>query len=219
MKPGPTLEHALESAHGTTREPSHQTTETAVIIILANLKGGVGKSSTNVLMAAECWTRGWDYRLIDLDPQGTSSSWLGGDYAVHLPRPTIAEIRGFDAPGRLVFVDPPAGEAPGTGIGLEAADKVVAVTGPSWVELRTLPKLEEIVDLDGVILTRYDRRLITHREALIRLERRYEKNLFGVIPQRTEVEQAAAANVPPSPLSDVGIAASAVLDRMESWRN
>jgi chromosome partitioning protein len=46
-------------------------------IAVVNRKGGSGKTTTAVCVAAELAERGFPVLLIDLDPQGSASAWLG----------------------------------------------------------------------------------------------------------------------------------------------
>lgn len=63
-----------------------------MIVSLAGQKGGVGKSTLAVCLAAEGVERGLSVLLVDADPQGTARTW--GDVAAEssLPVPTIVAM-------------------------------------------------------------------------------------------------------------------------------
>lgn len=74
-------------------------------LALANQKGGVGKTTTSVSVAAHLASRGWRILLIDADPQGNATSSLGIDkralpssvYDVLIEGAGVAEAVVYDA--------------------------------------------------------------------------------------------------------------------------
>lgn len=113
-----------------------------VIIAVAGQKGGAGKTTVAVNLAAEGLSRGLRVLLVDADPQGSARTWAAvagenghpvpsvatGDAGMHLDLP--ARAAGFD----LVVVDTPprAGEVQRSAI--VVANVTVIPCGPSGLD-------------------------------------------------------------------------------------
>jgi cellulose biosynthesis protein BcsQ len=188
------------------------------VVAVVALKGGTGKSSVSVLIVGEALARDtWSsVILVDRDPRRTSSTWLGEPVALAMPDASAEEIRALDRPGVLVVVDLP-GEAAGSAPGMAAAHRTIAVTGPTWPDMRVMPDLERMVEVDAVVVNRVDVRRRLHKEAVERLSGRYGDRLIAAVPFRAEMEAAAAEGRPVMRSSDVGGAGALIVDRIEKW--
>jgi chromosome partitioning protein len=122
------------------------------IVSLVHTKGGVGKTTSAVFLAAAAHRRGIDVELIDADPQGSALDWAAtadeGTLPLgvpSLPFPITPAGRPLTTnPARqLTIIDTPPGAAAAIAEAIEMADLVVVPTGASPLDVRRVwPTLE-----------------------------------------------------------------------------
>jgi chromosome partitioning protein len=111
------------------------------IVALAGQKGGVGKSTVAICLAAEALERGWRVLLVDGDPQQTARTW--GEVASEAghPTPTIVamgptmhrpeQLARVAVGYRLVLIDCPPRSGDVQRSALLVADRAILPCGPS----------------------------------------------------------------------------------------
>jgi chromosome partitioning protein len=119
-------------------------------IVVSNVKGGVGKTTTTVYLAAAAAARGWDpVTLIDADRQASSAEWLeespvvGVDLVEAPSERTVARAMGGGE--GLAVVDTPPGDERIVRAALERADAVVIPTRAGGVEYSRVVATLEMV--------------------------------------------------------------------------
>lgn len=126
---------------------------TPVIIVVAALKGGVGKTTTSVYLAAVAAAANRATTLIDADPQASSADWLelGEDEVfehidlVEAPtdRLLLKAIERIDA-DEVAIVDTPPGHERLLAKAIDQASVVLIPTRVGGVET---PRVEAVLDL------------------------------------------------------------------------
>jgi chromosome partitioning protein len=127
-----------------------------MIISLASKKGGGGKSTVSVALAAEWQSRGLRVALIDADPQQTSLTWSKVAAQTGNPRPvTVGMTDGqlHEAGGArelardydVTIIDCPPANAPNLRSALLASDLVILPVAPSPTDLWSLANSIELV--------------------------------------------------------------------------
>jgi len=95
---------AAAAAVWAARAPFPKPTKSRIFTV-ANQKGGVGKTTTTVNLAAALALRGLDVLVIDLDPQGNASTALGVDHSPGIPN--VYDVLVSGRPLAEVVIDTP----------------------------------------------------------------------------------------------------------------
>ena len=184
----------------------------ARIVAVANIKGGTGKSTIAVNLAAELAGARRTVAVVDADAQGTTTAWLAqGDFLVRsesLPLDStrnaerwIRQVLGLDADLVVIDTPPHVGDAAAAAVGI--ADLVLVPVTPSGADLVATAEALELIGQardqrqDGgpaclLVPSRVDRRTRPGREIEAALKGLGEP-VGPAIGQRTPFVDAFAA--------------------------
>lgn len=132
----------------------------AKIIVLANQKGGAGKTNVAVHLAGTCVRHGYKTLLIDADPQGTATKWVsqaeeGAAHKIRVMGLAMAgqkigqEVKQYVDDYDLIIADcPPAVDSPIPQVMLMIADlalvPIIPNPGDLWAATDLLEMAERI---------------------------------------------------------------------------
>lgn len=127
-----------------------------MILAVAGLKGGAGKSTTAIALACELLARGRSVLLVDADPQGTAATWAAvAAEAGHKSPTTIAMGATMHRDGQLAKVAEPFDHAiidcpPRIDAvqrsAIMVADAAILPCGPSAADAWALASTVELID-------------------------------------------------------------------------
>ncbi len=133
------------------------------VVSVIHTKGGVGKTTSSVFLAAVAAQRGLSVVLVDADPQGSAIEWAADAAAAgdELPFPVVPATAPLRVPSAdLVIIDTPPGSVGAIQAAIKAADLILVPTGASPLDMRRVWPTLEITDRHptAVLLTGIDLR-------------------------------------------------------------
>ncbi len=171
-------------------------------IVVSNVKGGVGKTTTAVYLAAAAVERGWEpVILVDADRQASSAEWLderpieGVDLVEAPSERTVS--RALSGPGGLAVVDTPPGDERIVRATLDRADAVIVPTRAGGVEYSRVMATLEMVGRRtpyGVVITAA-RFGTNDLDEAIQWWTESKVPIWGVIPERVGIAAGPEARL------------------------
>lgn len=187
-----------------------------MIIAVINQKGGVGKTTTTVNLGAALAEAGHKVRLLDLDPQGSLSSFGDTDGAaslLDLPNLTIQTVSYKNlastlrtSPHDFTLIDCPPTLGPAHASALLRSDLAIAPMPPKFLDAHGLAQLTQSIEAAHergnpalrlkVLLTMRDGRVGTHRELEDAVRGALGSSVLkSVIPHAAIFDKAALAHL------------------------
>ena len=176
------------------------------IIALANQKGGVGKTTTTINLAASLATLEKKVLVIDADPQANASSGLGVNTKdVDCIKNLLAPVKD-DYDYILIDCSPSLGLI--TVNALTAADSVIIPVQCEYFALEGISKLLNTIkiiksklnpnlEIEGFLLTMYDSRLRLANQIYDEVKRHFQELVFKTVIQRNvKLSEAPSHGLP-----------------------
>ena len=118
-----------------------------VRISVVNTKGGVGKTTTSMMLAMAAHRAGHDVEVWDADPQGSATLWAMTSEDAGEPLPfevraaNVAQLRRVESSGRvpdadMIIIDTPPGDPAVVQAAIDVADLVVIPTLASGLDIQ-----------------------------------------------------------------------------------
>ena len=141
-----------------------------MMIVLANTKGGVGKSTIAVHLACWAFDRGFRVAVLDTDKQRSSSQWISEVEpqitirTADTPEECLSEAKALSKSHDLVVADGPAGLDDVSRTLLILADLAILPLTPSILDLRSVQQATSILKFaQGINKGRPEGRIVLNK--------------------------------------------------------
>lgn len=173
-----------------------------VRIAFVHTKGGVGKTTSSVLLATAAVRRGLDVELLDADPQSSASRWAEvasrrGD-ALEFPVVGVSaqQLRNYSSSSGWQIIDTPPGNAVEIQAAIDTADLVIVPTHPSPLDIdRVWPTLQTMGDkMVGVLIIGVIERRRLYHETREVFEQEGVPTFYNSVPERENIRAMFGTN-------------------------
>jgi chromosome partitioning protein len=182
-----------------------------MIVVTAALKGGVGKTTTSVYLAALAAASKRDTTLVDSDPQASAADWVENSGDAQLEGISLVEapterllakaLERVDV-GEVAIVDTPPGNERLLAKAIDVADCVVVPTRIGGVETHRVEAVLQMVPINvplGLVICSA-RTFTRDYQEVVGSWREAKVEVWGSVPERV-----AIASGPEAPLSFDGL--------------
>ena len=175
------------------------------VISVANQKGGVGKTTTTINLAASIADRGYRVLIVDIDPQGNATSGLGIEKSeIDQDIYNVAISDQYD----FVFIDCPPSLGQLSINAFTASDSILIPVQSEYYAMEGLSQLLNTIRLvqkhfnkdlgvEGVLLTMLDARTNLGAEVVKEVQSYFSKKVYKtIIPRITKLAEAPSYGQP-----------------------
>ena len=179
-------------------------------IVIANQKGGVGKTTTSINLSAALAEQGQKVLVIDMDPQGNTTSGLGVEKdevenKEYLLKNALDEVKDqYD----FIIIDCPPSLNLLTINSMCAGDTVLVPIQCEYYALEGLSQLMHTIDLvkerlnpnlemEGVVFTMYDARTNLSLQVVESVKNNLNQKVYkSIIPRNVRLAEAPSYGMP-----------------------